>query len=102
MKPDLKIIHVIWWDANGGARRARGRPALHKNARSSAQDGWKPLSAIGGGPTRTHSTGLLLKDDVERLIVVPHWTEEGHGDGEITIPKGCVESVEILGDGGKP
>jgi hypothetical protein len=77
----MKLVHVIWWDANGGSR-----------------DGWKPLAAIGGSPTRTHSTGLLLKDDVERLIVVPHWTEEGHGDGEITIPKGCVESVDIIGE----
>lgn len=77
----MKIVHVKWLDANGGTK-----------------SGWRSLQSMGGDPTETHSTGLLLKDDLGSLIVVPHWTKDGDGDGEITIPKACVQSVLVVGE----
>lgn len=77
----MNIVHVKWLDANGGVREK-----------------WRPLSSMSGKPTIAHSLGAVLQDDVECIVICPHWTDDGDGDGEITIPKGCVVSVEIVGE----
>lgn len=75
----MKLVAVTWSDANGGHRM-----------------GWRPMKDMVGVPTKCVSVGFVVHDDMDCIVICPHSTDDGSGDGEITIPKGCILETRVI------
>lgn len=81
----MKIVLIEWLDAHGGTCL-----------------GWRPLREIRDRePAMVCSTGYLVKETKDYVIVCPHMTkdEDGHfdnGDGELAIPRAWIKKFKVL------
>ena len=76
----MKLVMIEWRDAVGGTRA-----------------GWKPVADMTRDkPHQCRSVGWLVSETEERLVIVPHLTNDNDGDGELTIPKDWTQSIVEL------
>lgn len=77
----MKLVLVEWHDATGGVR-----------------GGWKSVAELVKDKARQcRSVGWLAHEDNACVVIVPHTTDDGDGDGEITIPRDwCQRIVDLV------
>jgi hypothetical protein len=81
----MDIYRVVWKDAQGGANM-----------------GWRDLEDLKHIEVAIAvSCGIILVDDLERLVICPHFLLDEYGaveqgDAEIVIPKQWVVSCDLL------
>lgn len=75
-----RLVLIEWTDACGGMRQ-----------------GWKPTAdMIGRKPHPCRSVGWIIEDADTHIVLVPHLSNDGDGDGELTIPKGWTQRIVDL------
>jgi hypothetical protein len=73
----MRLVLIEWLDATGGTRA-----------------GWKPVADMKRDlPHKCRSVGWIIHEDDDRVVIVPHMTGDGDGDGELTIPRDWQQSV---------
>lgn len=82
-KTKQQIVLVEWVDSYGATPR------------------WEPLDGAEFGTCTMYSAGLLLSRDRERVVIVPHWSDETdrtihQGAGIMVIPTPCIKSITKL------
>jgi hypothetical protein len=75
----MRLVLVEWADAYGGER-----------------SGWRPLAKMTEAPVVTTSVGYLASCRPDAVLIVPHVTADGDGDGEIYIPRGWITRIAEL------
>ena len=72
------LVLVEWDDAAGGHR-----------------EGWRSLESMNPEPIRCRSVGWIRHRDDKKIIVVPHVSGDGDGDGEIVIPAAWARVIHL-------